>query len=92
MTAAAPAVPTTPPRLLSLRDVAAITGMGLWFLRAECQRGHLPYVKLSARALRVRQDDLDVYLSERRVVVPRTPAPQSPPVRKRTVKSRGRSA
>jgi hypothetical protein len=80
-------------RLLSIRQLVKLAGVSEWFLRQEVTAGRIPVIRLSARALRIRASAWAAYLASRETSEPRTPAPQSPPVRKRsTVKSRGRSA
>lgn len=54
---------------LRVREVAEKLGTATDFVRDEINRGHLPVLRLSARAIRVLEKDLDAYIAARREIL-----------------------
>lgn len=62
-------------RLLTVEDVAAITGLSVETLAQwRSQRRGIPFVKISRNCVRYRQADLDAFLNERIVRVEQDPS------------------
>jgi excisionase family DNA binding protein len=56
------APPTNPHILLTVREAAVYSRMSEKFIRSRIYDGTIPAVRLSARAVRIRQEDLDNFL------------------------------
>ena len=66
---------TVPSPLLTVEDVAAITGLSVETLAQwRSQRKGIPFLKLSRNVVRYRQGDLDQWLAERIVRVAADPS------------------
>lgn len=57
------AAPRNSRELLTIPEVAAELGSSRRFIEQEANRGRIRVIRLSARLVRVRRDDLDKYLS-----------------------------
>jgi len=54
------------PRLLSVKEAASLLRVSTATVYGLCERGRLPYVRISTHGIRIAEQDLSAFVSSRR--------------------------